>query len=70
MDVKDEYVHDSKILPDLVDEVLKTNGDLVGQLLADGAYDLMILLDTYQRIGVSVHLRKSYSLKMIYFLCD
>ncbi len=25
MEITDEHVHDSKILPDLVDEVLKTN---------------------------------------------
>ncbi len=52
MEVTDEHVHDSKILRDLVDEVLKINGDLVCQLLADGVYDLIILLDTYQRMGL------------------
>ncbi len=39
MKVTYEHVHDSEILPNVVDAILKTNGDLVDQLLADGAYD-------------------------------
>ncbi len=38
MEITDEYVHDSKMLPNLVDRV-NTNGDKIDKLLADGAYD-------------------------------
>src|SRR3954453_8331468 len=41
MKVTDEHVHDSKMLPKLVDEVTKSkkNITLVGKVFADGAYD-------------------------------
>ena len=38
MAVTDEHVHDSKMLPQLVDKV-KTNVSILDKLLADGAYD-------------------------------
>ncbi len=39
MEITDEHVHDSKMLPQLVDEVIKSNGSVLDKLLADGAYD-------------------------------
>jgi hypothetical protein len=36
----DEHVHDSKALPELVDETIKSNKNItLGKLIADGAYD-------------------------------
>ena len=38
--VTDEHVHDSKALPGLVDEIIKTDKKItLGKLFADGAYD-------------------------------
>ena len=40
MKVTDEHVHDSKALPELVDEVIKSNNMVsIGKLFGDGAYD-------------------------------
>lgn len=40
MKVTDEHVHDSKALPELVDETIKSNKNMtLGKLIADGAYD-------------------------------
>jgi len=40
MKVTDEHVHDSKTLPELVDDTIKSNRQItVCKLLADGAYD-------------------------------
>ena len=39
MEVTDEHVHDSKMLPQLVDEAVKLNGDVIDKVLAYGAYD-------------------------------
>ncbi len=40
MEITDEHTHDSKMLPSLVDEILKANeDDRIDKLLADGAYD-------------------------------
>jgi hypothetical protein len=43
MKVTDEHVHDSKALPELVDEAIKSDNMLlaatIGKLFADGAYD-------------------------------
>ncbi len=51
MGVTDEHVHDSKLLPQLVDEVIKSNGSVLDKLLADGAYDFMIFSDFCQKMG-------------------
>jgi len=38
--VTDEHVHDSKALPELVDDVIKSDNIMaIGKLFADGAYD-------------------------------
>ena len=38
--VSDEHVHDSKMLPELVDEIIDSDIiTTIGKLLADGAYD-------------------------------
>jgi len=43
MEVTDEHVHDNKMLPRLVDNVIKSNNDgfavVVDRVLGDGAYD-------------------------------
>ena len=43
MKVTDEHIHDSKALPELVDETIKSDNMLlaatIGKLIADGAYD-------------------------------
>ena len=40
MQITDEHVHDSKALPELVDDVIKSDKKItIGKLLADGAYD-------------------------------
>ena len=40
MKVTDEHVHDSKALPELVDEAIKSDKNItLGKLIADGAYD-------------------------------
>ena len=38
--VTDEHVHDSKMLPELVDEIIDSdNITTIGKLFADGAYE-------------------------------
>jgi hypothetical protein len=42
MEVTDEHVHDNKMLPGLVDKIIKSNNDgfaVVDRVLGDGAYD-------------------------------
>ena len=39
MKVTDEHVHDGKVLPELVENITKSNRGTIGKLLADGAYD-------------------------------
>ena len=39
MKVTDEHVHDSKMLPKIVDDIAKSKHVTVGKILADGAYD-------------------------------
>ncbi len=40
MEVTDEHTHDSKMLPKLVEDILRTNGcSMIDNLIADGAYD-------------------------------
>ncbi len=40
MKVTDEHVHDSKALPGLVDDIIKSDKKItIGKLFADGAYD-------------------------------
>ena len=38
MKVTDEYVHDSKTLPELVENIIKSN-KIIGKIFADGAYE-------------------------------
>ncbi len=40
MKVTDEHVHDSKALPELINDVIKSDKKItIGKLFADGAYD-------------------------------
>ena len=57
--VTDEHAHDSKILPELVDEIIDSdNITTIGKLLADGAsMKAMIFLDVLQTME-SCHVLK------------
>jgi len=39
MEITDEHVHDKRMLPTLVDELVKSNEYIIDKFLADGAYD-------------------------------
>ena len=39
MKVTDEHIHDSKTLPELVQNIIKSNSVTASKLFADGAYD-------------------------------
>ena len=39
LNITDEYVHDGKVLPKLVDDIVKSKNITVGKIIADGAYD-------------------------------
>ena len=40
MKVTDEHVHDSKVLPELVNDIIKSDKKItIGKLFADGAYE-------------------------------
>jgi hypothetical protein len=39
MKVTDEHIHDSKMLPELVQNIIKSNSATASKLFADGAYD-------------------------------
>ncbi len=39
MEVTDEHAHDSKMLPELVQNIIKSNSVTASKLYADGAYD-------------------------------
>ncbi len=47
MKVTDEHVHDRKALPELVDDVIKSDSMIhataIGELIADGAYMMVII---------------------------
>ena len=38
-EVTDEHIHDSKILPELIQSIIKSNSATASKLFADGAYD-------------------------------
>ena len=40
MKVTDEHVHDSKMLPKLVEDIKKSNHISIGKVFVDGAYDI------------------------------
>ncbi len=40
MKVTDEHVHDGKALPELIDDIMKSDKEIaIGKLFAEGAYD-------------------------------
>lgn len=39
MEITDEHVHDNRMLPTLVDDLVKSNEYIIDKFLADGAYD-------------------------------
>ena len=39
MKVTGEHIHDSKVLPELVQNIIKSNSATASKLFADGAYD-------------------------------
>jgi len=49
MKVTDEHVHDSKALPELVENIIESdNVTAIGKLLGDGAYEGNEVLDTWE----------------------
>ena len=50
MDVTDEHVHDSKALPELIENIIKSNSMTaeIGKLIAEGVYDSN---DIYKYLG-------------------
>jgi hypothetical protein len=49
MKVTDEHIHDSKMLPELVQNIIKSNSVTASKLFADdGAYDSNMFLDALQ----------------------
>jgi len=38
-EVTDEHIHDSKMLPELIQSIIKSNSATASKLFADGAYD-------------------------------
>ncbi len=68
MVVTDEHVHDSKMLPDLVENVLKINeDDRIGKLLADGAYDSNDIFKCLSEKGITpcIKVRKNARVRKI-----
>ncbi len=58
MKVTDEHVHDSKVLPELVEEIIKSDSTTtIGKLFADGPMKVMIFLDILQTME-SCHVLK------------
>ncbi|MER5175736.1 MAG: transposase [Candidatus Nitrosocosmicus sp.] len=48
MKVTDEHIHDSKALPELVDNIINSDSnttEAIGKIFADGAYEGNIFLD-------------------------
>jgi DDE family transposase len=52
--VTDEHVHDSKVLPKLVESIAKSKNDvtLVGKVFADGAYDSNVVFECLADNGI------------------
>ena len=49
MKVTDEQIHDSKALPELIENIIKSNEiSSIGKLFADGAYDCKAVFKYWQ----------------------
>ena len=67
MEVTDEHVHDNKVLPKLVDGVVKSNnGGAVDELFADGAYDSNNTFKCLSEHGITpcIKVRKNSRVKL------
>ena len=65
----DEHVHDSKALPELVDEAIKsdnTTASAIGKLFADGAYDNNDIFRYLSNNGIQpcIKVRKNARIKL------
>jgi len=65
--VTDEHIHDSKMLPKIVDAIAKSKHVTVGKIIADGAYDsnaaVFRCLATDSGILPCIKVRKNAKLK-------
>ncbi len=54
----DEHVHDSKTLPELVENIIKSDDMvLIGKLFCDGATKVMIFLDIWKTMESNLALK-------------
>jgi hypothetical protein len=53
MNVTDEHVPDGRVLPQLVEEVVKLKGNMINKLLADGAYDSNDIFRCLSEYGIT-----------------
>ena len=52
MQVTDEHVHDGKVLPTLVDDLVKSNGIILDKLLAMVLMTVIIISGVYQKMAL------------------
>jgi hypothetical protein len=52
MEITDEHVHDNKVLPRLVNNTSIDGFVMIDRVLGDGAYDVTLLSNIYQRMGL------------------
>ena len=55
LNVTDEHVHDSKVLPKLVEGAKKSNHMSIGKVFADGAYDSNDIFRCLRQWNISMH---------------
>ena len=65
MKVTDEHIHDSKMLPKIVDAIAKSKHVTVGKIIADGAYDSNAVFKCLADSGIlpCIKVRKNAKLK-------
>jgi len=65
MKVTDEHIHDSKMLPKIVDDIAKSKHVTVGKIIADGAYDSKAVFKFLADSGIlpCIKVRKNAKLK-------
>ena len=66
--VTDEHIHDSKALPELIENIIASNNiKAIGKLFADGAYegnDIFRCLAAYKGIFPCIKVRKNAKIKL------
>ena len=65
MKATDEHIHDSKMLPKIVDAIAKSKHVTVGKIIADGAYDSNAVFKCLADSGIlpCIKVRKNAKLK-------